>query len=163
MKARTFTVIALCITTVFAAKGVDVSSYTTAFSCLYDKGYEFVGIQGYKNGLVDPNVVANIRNANRAPFSYIDIFVSPCGMVCRKRAVSQAQELVSAVRGEPYDNIWIVIGSHWSNDKDSNKLLLLEMAREFQRLGQKVGIATSYYNWEQTLGADWSEMSDLPL
>jgi len=163
MKAGACIVFALCVSAAFAVKGVDVSQYTDVFSCIHGKGYEFAIIRGYQSGgRVDPNVVSNIRNARSAGFKYVDVYLFPC-VPCNNPS-TQAQDLVNAIRGHNYGTVWVDIENYrWSSNKDSNQRFITEMVNELKRLGQTVGIYSSYYNWEEITGISWTGVSDLPL
>eukprot|EP00005_Dracoamoeba_jomungandri_P002001 CAMPEP_0174250800 /NCGR_PEP_ID=MMETSP0439-20130205/847_1 /TAXON_ID=0 /ORGANISM="Stereomyxa ramosa, Strain Chinc5" /LENGTH=212 /DNA_ID=CAMNT_0015330963 /DNA_START=76 /DNA_END=714 /DNA_ORIENTATION=+ len=146
-----------------ATLGVDVSQLTTVFGCLKQSGYEFAIIRGFRSsGSVDPYVVKNIENARAAGIPYVDVYLFPC--VSCGNPGTQSAELLSAISGQNYGMVWVDIEVYaWTSSKTTNQRFITEMVGNLTSRGAKVGIYTSYYNWESIVGLDWTGVSRYPL
>lgn len=161
--ARLLIGLSLLLAPTLATLGVDVSQYTNVFSCLVSSGYSFAIVRGYQSsGNVDPNVVANIKNAKAAGMAHVDVYMFPC-VPCGNPA-GQASALVSAIKGQGYGTIWVDIETYaWSSNLASNQNFITSMVNQLKALGQTVGIYSSYYNWQSIVGLNWAGCSSLPL
>jgi len=60
--------------------------------------------------------------------------------------------------------IWLDIEVYaWSGDQVTNRNFITSLINEGKALGQKLGVYTSYYNWQSIVGIDWAGAADLPL
>jgi len=156
--------LACYFTVSLAVTGVDVSSALgSAWSCLRSNGYSFGIIRGYQSGgRLDPNVVANIRNARAAGIPYVDVYIFPC-VPCGNPA-GQMQTLVRGITGENYGMIWLDIERlSWSGDLTTNRNFITGLINEGAALGKKLGVYTNYNNWEAIVGVSWAGAAHLPL
>lgn len=146
-----------------ATLGVDVSSYTSVFSCIHGAGYDFAIVRGYQStGNVDPNAVSNIKNAVAGGMAHVDVYLFPC-VPCGNPA-GQATSLVNAIKGQNYGMVWIDIETYaWSSSLTANQNFITSMVNQLKALGQSVGIYSSYYNWQSIVGLGWTGCSGLPL
>ena len=136
------------------------------FGKLYDEGYTFALIRGYRsNGKVDDNVVSNIKNANTGRMKFVDVYIFPC-QKCGDPA-GQADSLVEAIKGLNYRYVWVDVeddqGKYWTSDKEKNKEFITSMVDKLEELDQRVGIYTNKNNWQTIVGLDWTNYSHLPL
>jgi len=73
-------VMAACVSTVSAVKGVDVSSATMpdAFQCLRKNGYDYAIIRAWQsNGVPDPNGPHTVYNAWDGGMRDVDVYLFP--------------------------------------------------------------------------------------
>ena len=161
--ARLIIALSLIIAPTLATLGVDVSQYTNVFSCLHSSGYTFAIVRGYlSSGSVDPNVVANIKNARAGGMANVDVYLFPC-VPCGNPA-GQATALVNAIKGQNYGTIWVDVENYaWSSNLASNQNFITTMVNQLKSLGQVVGIYSSYYNWQSIVGLSWSGVASCPL
>ena len=146
-----------------ATLGVDISDLTTQFSCLVSKGYTFTIIRGYRSpGIVDSNIVANLKNAWAGGMTHVDVYLFPC-VPCGNPA-NQATALVNAIKGQKYGMIWLDIETYaWTTSLTTNQNFILGLVNQLKSLGQTVGVYTNYYNWQSIVGVNWPGCASLPL
>eukprot|EP01129_Flabellula_baltica_P017318 TRINITY_DN9566_c0_g1_i1.p1 TRINITY_DN9566_c0_g1~~TRINITY_DN9566_c0_g1_i1.p1 ORF type:complete len:220 (-),score=52.09 TRINITY_DN9566_c0_g1_i1:17-655(-) len=145
--------------------GVDVSQLVSQsqFECLRGRGFNFAIPRGYQSGgRVDPNVVANIRNAKAAGMAHVDVYLFPC--VKCGNPEGQVRALMDHIRGEPYGMVWLDVERYaWTSSLTTNRNFITAMANEVIRNGKAVGIYTNYYNWQEIVGLGWTGVSQHPL
>ena len=142
--------------------GVDVSSAVDAFTCLRSSGYDFAITRGYQSfGQVDPTAKQNIANAKGAGIQYVDVYLFPC-YPCGDPA-TQANQLWAALGGT-FGTVWLDIETYqWSSNLAANQAFITTLANTLAGHGAKIGIYSSYYNWEAIVGLSWTGMSKYPL
>jgi GH25 family lysozyme M1 (1,4-beta-N-acetylmuramidase) len=161
-----FSLLFLCLSVPsLATLGVDVNDIisTSQFSCMKSNGYVFAIPRGYRsNGVVDSDVVTNIKNAWAGGMTEVDVYLFPC-VPCGNPA-GQATALVNAIKGQKYGVVWIDIEVYaWSSSLTANQNFITTMANQLKSLGQTVGIYSSYYNWQSIVGLGWTGCSQYPL
>jgi hypothetical protein len=91
--------------------GLDISSLHSEMtqSCMVGKGYQFMIPRAYQSsGHVDPNVLANLRNAHTVGFKYVDVYFFPCPK-CSKSPAAQVAEFAQGLAGAKY--VCLFVGS----------------------------------------------------
>lgn len=139
----------LLLATASADYGVDISSGvdTGSFQCLVSNGYSFAIPRGYCSyGGVDPNVVSNIQNAYAAGVSHVDVYMFPC-VPCGNPA-GQVDELINAIAGTGYGQIWLDIETYAWGDVTDNINFIQGLMDELSNQGVSYGIYTNYYMWQ---------------
>jgi len=126
-------------------------------------GHSFAITRGFQStGHVDPTAKDNIDRAHAAGIDTVDVYLFPC-VSCGDPA-GQVKELVAGMAGANYGMIWIDIEIYrWSTDLASNRDFITAMINEGKAEGKKIGIYTSYNNWENIVGISWNGAADLPL
>uniref|UniRef100_A0A914R7X7 Uncharacterized protein n=1 Tax=Parascaris equorum TaxID=6256 RepID=A0A914R7X7_PAREQ len=117
---------------------------------LYNNGYRFfIGRVWKSYGDYDYVGIQNIKNA-RAGLKII-------------RTLRSAIEKVRAL-GANIGMIWMDIERFaWPSNKANNRQFIRDMVNKAKSMGVSVGIYTNYYNWQEIVGLDWTEMSGYPL
>jgi len=140
-----------------------VSALIPDFTCLHSTGNTFAIVRGYHSlGQVDTNVIQNIRNALESGIAYVDVYMFPC-VPCGNPA-GQLQTLAEAISGEGYGMVWLDIERYaWSTDLSNNQKFISALITAGKALNLELGIFTSYINWQQIVGLDWTGASSLPL
>ena len=141
-----------------ATNGVDLSSSFNNFGCLKSNGYSFVITRAMGSlGTFDSTSVGNINNARAAGIAYVDAYMFPCR---GKTAVSQADTVVNGLGGANYGMIWIDVEANPSSgcsfsgySASSNCQFITDIANELTAKGKKVGIYSSYYQWQSIMGS----------
>ena len=83
----------------------------------------------------------------------MDGYIFPC-VRCGDGAV-QVSATVDSISG--YGMLWYDVERlSWSSDKASNQAFIKSMVDEGIARGVHAGIYTSYYNWQDIVGLDWS-------
>uniref|UniRef100_A0AC35GRK8 Lysozyme n=1 Tax=Panagrolaimus sp. PS1159 TaxID=55785 RepID=A0AC35GRK8_9BILA len=143
-------------------QAVDVNG----FKCLSQNGYSFYIARVWRSiGSADPTGIQNIKNARQAGWKYVDGYIFPCF----KKSCGSAKDQVKATLDRlSKDNakigmLWLDVEvENWPADKSANQAFILDMAKQAEEMGTKVGIYTSKNNWDQIVG-NWSGVSDKPL
>ena len=97
-------VVAACVSTVSAVKGVDVSGATMpdAFRCLRKNGYEYAIIRAWQsNGVPDPNGPHTVYNAWDGGMRDVDVYLFPG--TSPRRLCAAARVLTTSVERAPTD------------------------------------------------------------
>lgn len=166
-----FVALAVVLVAVFAIEGVDVSQVCNNFSCLKADGIDFMMARCWTSyGAYDSAGMTNVRNAQNAGITYRDLYMFPCR---GKSAKSQVDELLgnlsaeeAEIQGEErellessYGMIWLDIESNpssgcgWGSDYSSNCQYVQDLVSAVKGHGKKVGIYSSYYQWEGIMGS----------
>jgi GH25 family lysozyme M1 (1,4-beta-N-acetylmuramidase) len=152
----------LAIATVaFASNGVDLSTLATVenFQCLVDtQNVTFVVLRGYRSfGSLDPNIKANLKNAQDAGIFFTDVYLFPCR---GKSPVDQANELIDHLSDVDYNYIWVDVetnsspGCSWAaSTAEENCNFLEQMVNQISKRGRAPGIYASSYMWTQIMGS----------
>jgi hypothetical protein len=153
-------------TRVSGTYGVDLSSKFSQndFSCLKSNGFDYAIIRGYESfGAPDPNAAVNIQNARDAGFQYVDVYMFPCPQ-CSKSATDQVKEMVDALSGSNYGQIWLDIegSEYWLKSYDENQQFFEELfsaARDYKT----TGVYASKSQWIPIMGDGYSGGSSAQL
>ena len=143
-----------------ATLGVDVSQpiSTSAFTCLKNSGISFAIVRAFTSGgSVDPSAVATIKAAHAAGIPYVDAYLFPC-VSCGNPA-GQVTAAISNLRinAVAFGMLWLDIENyHWSSNLAANQAFISSMISAGQAAGVKLGIYTSYYNWQSIVGLSWN-------
>ncbi|XP_065895312.1 probable GH family 25 lysozyme 2 [Dysidea avara] len=142
-----------------ATKGIDVSQlvYPSDFKCLKEAGYDFVIVRAYQSlGHPDSNAIHTIANAREAGFQYIDVYLFPCPK-CSKSASEQVSEMVDALSGESYGQIWLDIeGSvYWHSSNADNQKFFEDLLSAAGR-HKPTGVYASEYQWSSIMGLNYT-------
>lgn len=139
--------------------GLDVSSllYPPTFQCLKSNGYTFVIVRAYRSVCApDGNAIHTIANAHQAGIEYVDVYMFP-SPTCSKSAAQQVSDMVTALQGVEYGQIWLDIegkqywlDSYSANQKFFEELLLAATAHK------NVGIYASEYQWSDIMGSSYT-------
>ena len=140
----------------------EVSLDVAAAQCLLSQSHTFIAINAYSvYGKVNPNAIASIATAKEAGFNEVDIYFSPC-TACEPDV--QAREIVEAFKEVEYGKIWLKIGARgWREFRYYNRRYLKAMLDEFTKLGKKVGIVSSKFEWEDPFGKDYTDAAGYSL
>lgn len=158
---KRFLVALAALAVVLASNGIDLSTLTSAesFQCLVDtQNVTFAVIRGYRSyGAVDPNVKANLKNAQDAGIYFVDVYQFPCR---GKSPVDQANELIDHLGSDDYGYIWIDVetnsspGCSWAaSTPEDNCNFLEQMVNQITKRGKSPGIYASTYMWNQIMGS----------
>eukprot|EP00008_Paramoeba_atlantica_P005828 CAMPEP_0201480048 /NCGR_PEP_ID=MMETSP0151_2-20130828/4632_1 /ASSEMBLY_ACC=CAM_ASM_000257 /TAXON_ID=200890 /ORGANISM="Paramoeba atlantica, Strain 621/1 / CCAP 1560/9" /LENGTH=109 /DNA_ID=CAMNT_0047861795 /DNA_START=266 /DNA_END=591 /DNA_ORIENTATION=+ len=74
--------------------------------------------------------------------------------------------LVNSLKGYSYGRIWLDIEKYqWSSSQSSNQAFITSLIEQGEAMNQKLGIYSSYYNWESIVGLGfcYPEQQGLPL
>jgi len=154
----------LLFATDLCTRGIDYSDRVSSqIECFVQNGYEFAIPRGYCSyGDVDPNVVANLQSAWDGGMKYVDVYLFPCVPCGNPR--DQVDSLIDALSGSTYGMIWVDVEIYkWNADQDINRQFILDMVEQIKARGKVPGIYSSYYNWQNICGLDWTGVNDLPL
>lgn len=160
--------VVIAATVALATDGGDVSSlYSTAtYQCAKKSGWNFMIARSYHNyGAVDTNVVSNIRNSKAAGIAYNDIYHFPCSF-----GVSAASQVAADINnaGRIFGMLWFDVETNpsskcaWRSSKTDNCNFLGQLISAGHANGVKMGIYSSIYMWESSMGS-CSVGSSLPL
>ncbi|CEF69004.1 Glycoside hydrolase, catalytic domain and Glycoside hydrolase, superfamily domain-containing protein [Strongyloides ratti] len=141
---------------------------TTTMKCIKEKGYEFfIGRVWRSMGSHDAAGIENIKNAVKAGYKHVDGYFFPCTTSRCSSAKTQVEEAHKELNkaGAKIGTLWMDIERYeWPSDKAKNRRFILELVKEAEKLGFKVGIYSSYYEWDVIAGADWNGgLNRLPL
>lgn len=154
-----YLLIALVVIFTSAKEGGDIAISTRTvdnFKCLKQHGISFVIFRGFRSyGAVDPYVILNIKNAHAAGYSDIDVYVFPCLKCGDPRG--QIRKMVNALKGLPYNSIWLDVERFQWKNKEANRKFLAEMFDEAPKHGKPVGIYTNSVEWNAVVGNDWTQ------
>ncbi len=153
-----FIIVALAVHESQATKGVDLSTSFNNFSCFKSNGISFVITRAWKsNGAFDSVSLTNIKNARSAGIPYVDVYMFPCR---GQSATSQVNSLISSLGSANYGMIWLDVetnpssGCGWpKNSGTANCNYVTELVNAVKSKGKTVGIYSSYYMWEDIMGA----------
>ena len=158
--------------------GIDVSTSVTedTWSCMGEYGYSFAIVRGYLSyGAIDPNLISTLNSAKAAGFDYRDIYMFPCRGL---GASDQMIELIDYLNDNnfesqsDYNYIWLDLESnpktscYWSSySGDSNCDYVKEMISTAEDYGIKIGLYSSYYNWELIFDSvtNCVDLTDYPI
>jgi len=148
---------------------VDVSQRisVSAWQCLKNAGYTFAIPRVHRStGSVDPNAVANIKDAHSAGFANVDGYIFPC-QKCSANATKQAHDAVANLKnnGASFGMLWIDVeggSTYWSTNKNTNAAFLQEMANTLSSLGVRYGVYANWNSWAEIAGT-WSGLSSVPI
>ena len=158
---KSFLVIFTLVALTLASNGVDLSTLATKenFQCLVDTHQvTFAVLRGYRSyGAIDPNIKANLQNAQDAGIYFTDVYLFPCR---GKSPVDQANELIDYLEGSDYGYIWVDVetnsspGCSWAaSTPEDNCNFLEQMVNQINKRSKSPGIYASSYMWNQIMGA----------
>ncbi|CAG9314783.1 unnamed protein product [Blepharisma stoltei] len=160
MRGKALLILAFAVIVAQSSQSVDTADLGsfTQWYCIAEYQIQSAIVRGYmSSGNVDPNVVPNIQNAGNA-FLTVGVYMFPC-FPCGNPA-KQAQDLVTALKGQTYDSIWIDVETYqWSSNVQANQAFITTLANTLKSLGQSVGIYTSRAEWSTIVGLNWSGVS----
>ncbi len=139
--------------------GVDIPNplviNATLWSCLKTRKVEFLTARAYRSyGAVDPNVLANIKNAHAAGIKQVDVYIFPCVQCGNPRR--QVNDTLAHLKGADFGVVWVDVEEYkWNKDKAVNRAFLTEMFAEVVRHGRKLGVYTNWREWDLVVGRDW--------
>jgi len=148
--------------------GVDISTLVTKekFQCLVRSGYTFAIPRGYRSlGSPDPNVIANLNNAQAAGIKYRDFYIFPCPK-CGKTGQAQVVEAYNHVKGKAtFGMMWLDIegANYWLGNYNSNRAFFESMLKGCAAVGANCGIYSSKYMWESIFGSGYTVGGNYPL
>jgi len=158
-----------------AVLGVDMSSdicssmQQSDWDCLVQSGYTFAIIQAFSGGYgQNPNIASCVSMAWAAGMNHVDMYMFMCPQCSgNSPPASAVQQLISTAssQGIQYGQIWFDVeqcSGCWNSDDDSNCEFVGEAVSAAQGAGASVGIYSSLYEWQSTVG-DCANFSDLPL
>lgn len=148
--------------------GVDfsVGLSTSTLKCIRDKGYsKFAVPRGYRSyGVVDPNILNNLKNSWAAGFSNVDVYMFPCPK-CGNGA-KQVQTLVSYLRQNKakFGMLWLDIeGSQYWGSKSSNEAFFKSLLAGAKQAKVHLGIYSSASQWTSIFSAGFNAGAGYPL
>jgi hypothetical protein len=157
-----------------AALGIDVSIFEcpklalSDWQCMANNGKSFAIIEVWNGGYQwDSSSADCVANAWAAGFAHVDVYAFLCPNCGGNNPCSSAMnQIVSNLRGQGinFGQLWIDVeqcDGCW-NDADSNVAYIKDCVSTAQSLGVTVGIYSSYYEWQQTVGGQGG-FSDLQL
>ena len=160
-----FLFLSLSIAIVSGLLGIDASAgpfSPDSFACLKKQNLTYAIFRAYRStGIVDPAVVANIKNAHAGGINDVDVYIFPC-FKCGKPKM-QIINTVNALKGQNYNRIWIDVERREWGSKADNRKFLTEIFEEAPKHGKPVGIYTSESEWSVIVGNDWTAGSKFPL
>ena len=156
----------LCLPiTLWCVKGVDYSIRVTndSVECLYNNSYRFAIIRGYlSRGSVDPNIVANLKDAWDGGMKYVDVYIFPC--VPCGNPKGQIDTLLKGLENSKYERIWIDVEPlDWKKDMAENQKFILDMIDELEAKNKTIGIYTNLDSWRSIVGVDWNGTQNYTL
>uniref|UniRef100_A0A1I8B557 Glycosyl hydrolase family 25 n=1 Tax=Meloidogyne hapla TaxID=6305 RepID=A0A1I8B557_MELHA len=169
-------------------EGIDLSELTTfdQFKCLKEfLSAKFVIIRaGRSVGLVDSNLIKNIKNARDAGIDDIDIYIYPCvkPKLNQKKmsTCGDARETITSVLNDlncnnaTFGRVWLDIEGetgkntenqtyHWYEDEEKNIEFIDEMINTLIENNQLYGIYSSKHYWTKITGNIQKYSSNIPL
>jgi len=156
-----------------AVYGVDISQLasTSTFSCFKSNGLgTFTIPRGYRSsGSVDPNICANLQNAQSAGIAHREAYMFPCP-TCTASASSQMSSLVSTLKGCSAawnsGRVWLDIegSQYWTTSTSSNQAWYKSLVDSCTTYGIRCGVYSSAVQWSAIFGStSFSYGSNLPL
>eukprot|EP01013_Petalomonas_cantuscygni_P015230 TRINITY_DN3129_c0_g1_i1.p1 TRINITY_DN3129_c0_g1~~TRINITY_DN3129_c0_g1_i1.p1 ORF type:complete len:234 (-),score=18.79 TRINITY_DN3129_c0_g1_i1:353-1054(-) len=146
----------------------DISRTVTPelWRCLRTKGnYKFAIIEGWRGGnQMNSGLATAVARAWEAGFEHVDVYAFMCPN-CRN-SPSSVRTLVDYLKSHnvKYGMIWLDIeqcSGCW-NSAAHNVEWIKSLLAVYRELGVRVGIYSSVYEWQQTMGSDAS-FSGYPL
>lgn len=139
-----------------------------------NNGYDTIIIRCYRSsGSVDPVCPHTIYNAVGAgfPTSHIDVYMFPCPKCGNPRG--QVQSMVNYIKSynANYTRIWLDVEdtnahTYWGTNTGNNRNFMTQLLiGAVDAVGHnRVGVYSSYYNWERIFGsASWDCCHSYPL
>ncbi|CAK5073940.1 unnamed protein product [Meloidogyne enterolobii] len=169
----------ISINSINSMEGIDLFQLTTLddFNCLKEKlSAKFVIIRGGRSvGLVDSNLIKNIKNARGGGFEDVDIYIFPCVKpeliknINKNVTCGNARETITSVLNELNCNnlkigrVWLDIEGepgennknqtyYWYEDKEKNIEFIDGMINILNENNQLFGIYASKYFWTKITG-----------
>ena len=146
-------------TPALAVIGGDISGgfSESTMQCVRREGWDFMIVRSYMSyGAPDPNARTMLSRAHSAGIPYRDVYHFPC--MGKISARDQIKGDVDAVGKDNFGTMWLDIetnpspGCGWSGNKADSCKFLADMIAEGKRLGIRVGVYSSVYEWGQTVG-----------
>ncbi len=143
-------------------QGFDTYLLQADMKCMYDKGYRFGIFRCYQEqGIYDANCVPNVELATYNGITP-EVYMAPC-LPCGG-AEKQVDEMLAKLFGRQIARVWILVESpSWTTDKTKNRDFIQALVDRLEYRGKPVGVCTTKYYWEATMGMDYSELSSKPL
>mmetsp|Transcript_5455 Transcript_5455/g.10028 ORF Transcript_5455/g.10028 Transcript_5455/m.10028 type:complete len:207 (-) Transcript_5455:37-657(-) len=143
-----------CLLAINATLVLDLDTYTDnkTLSCLSTISTNIV-----LSAFIDYNLNPHFDLPEKPWFSSIDIWVYPC--VSCAQPSSQAANLINALGNSTYGTIWLdveVSGSSWSSNQSENQSFISTFLNTIQSNGKSAGVFSSYNDWQQLVGVNWS-------
>ena len=148
--------------------GVDVSVAvnSTQWACLAAAGVSWASTRGWHSyGAFDGNAIGNLAGARAAGIASTDVYLFPCA---RKDAAEQVQDMLAGLQGSQFGRVWVDMEynpSHdcgWSRDGTSCAFLR-EMVAVLQQSGVAVGVYSSHWGWNASVGLDCAVQGEYSL
>uniref|UniRef100_A0AC35GL28 Uncharacterized protein n=1 Tax=Panagrolaimus sp. PS1159 TaxID=55785 RepID=A0AC35GL28_9BILA len=159
------------------------------FTCLAEEGNFtfFIGRIYRSLGEIDEDGIQNIINARKAGWNFVDAYIIPCLKDECPTAKEQIELALNATiaKGAQIGILWISIPSltckeilpwplyqncneswtnwPWSSNLTFNQAFILEMIKQAEAMGFRVGIYSSHLRWPSVVGKEWNGISDKPL
>ncbi len=124
--------------------------------------YTTLIVRGYlSSGMVDPNYVDNAESLNKYKANWWP-YMNPCFKCGNPEA--QFKDLIAATY-MPTKSIliYIMAGRGWGSDVAKNRDFLTTLTNKMRESNYLPLIVTSKYDYEKVVGADWEELSHLPM
>jgi len=159
-----------------ATEGVDMSGglcddmTLSEWQCLVSSGYKFAVVQVWQGGYMYTSKIAQcVSQAWQAGMQHVDVYAFMCpncqGNNPPQNAIST---MVDNLRSQKvnFGMLWIDVeqcSGCWSADLSVNCQYVANAAHAATNMGVNVGIYSSLYEWEQTVGSGCTSVSNYPL
>jgi len=148
----------------YGTSGVDTSMANCGnmnlgtWQCLVNNGYHFAIVQTWDGGYqMNPNIASCVGDAWRAGMQHVDVYAFMCPNCAGNNPPSSAVATIHqslANQGVRFGMLWFDVeqcDGCW-NDIASNCQFLVNAVHAAESFGFNVGIYSSIYEWQQTVG-----------
>ena len=159
--------------------GVDIAHVglnTSAFQCMKDTaGLDWAVFRAFHSfGSFDNSSLINLDLSQKAGIHKTDVYMFPCR---GKDAATQVKELTEGLSNAMFSTVWIDVeenpstGCSWNPTQENltisaandNCKFLDTLVNAITDTGTAVGIYSSHYEWNRTVGLSCTVASALPL
>jgi GH25 family lysozyme M1 (1,4-beta-N-acetylmuramidase) len=152
--------------------GIDIYSDALTpsdWECLKTKGgLKWAVFRAYHSfGAFDNSSLVNIKYATDANVDNVDVYMFPCR---GKDASAQAKDLLTNLKNAPFQTVWLDIeenpskGCSWTMEtKENNCQFVQTLINALTQGGVSVGVYSSHYEWNLTLGENCEVANSLPI
>lgn len=139
--------------------GIDVAGLVnaSAWACIAAASVDWTATRAWHSyGAFDKNAIANLGGAVSAGIPSNDVYLFPCPT---KDASQQASDMLKALGSNFSGKVWIDVeynpspGCSWSSIS-TGCVFLRETVATIQQQGVGVGVYSSHYDWNNTVGLD---------
>ncbi|EDR21966.1 lysozyme, putative [Entamoeba dispar SAW760] len=148
----------LLIASVFAIRGVDMSTLTSvsSFQCFVNNGYTFAIPRCWRStGSWDPYCANNCANAHAGGMSRVDAYFFPC-YSCGNAAGQVNSFWQKVVSNQlKITTVWFDIEGTWSSSYTANQQFFMEMMNQARAIGIVHGVYVSQHYWNSFFGSSY--------